>query len=65
MSKEEDQIEGFPDFWYLFFLDSVLYFWQLLFYGLCLCTKEAVADNVNRMKNNFVTLIMTKYQWWI
>ena len=24
----------------------LLYFWQLLSYGLCLCTKEAVADNV-------------------
>ena len=26
MSKEEDQIEGFPDFWKLFLLESVTYF---------------------------------------
>ena len=26
MSKEEDQIEGFPDFWQLFLLDSVTLF---------------------------------------
>ena len=66
MSKEEDQIERF-----LVKNTSGIVSLELRYFifdncsfvrCLCLCIKEAVVDNVNQMKNKFITLIMTKYR---
>ena len=63
MSKEEDQIERF-----LVKNTSGIVSLEFRYFILTtaaslgsLCTKEAVVDSVNQMKNKFITLIMTKY----
>ena len=64
MSKEEDQIErfvvkknsGIVSLELRYYIFDNCSFVMVFF----LCTKEAVVDNVNQMKNKFITVIMIK-----